>query len=151
MSNVPNNKDSKTNIFKNYSKKIQQKIVGFEEFYIMKAEDLNNLIVLLNWCFHMHNDFFVTDFNRKYIGNVIQTYNQLKTNIISYKELDVFNHLTKKNLNLLKFILYQYINQYDALTDDFHKELVETVSKDSIQRCINQIKLYLKTKEDVLM
>lgn len=151
MSNVPNNKDSKTNIFKNYSKKIQQKIVGFEEFYIMKAEDLNNLIVLLNWCFHTHNDFFVTDFNRKYIGNVIQTYNQLKTNIISYKELDVFNHLTKKNLNLLKFILYQYINQYDALTDDFHKELVETVSKDSIQRCINQIKLYLKTKEDVLM
>lgn len=136
------------NIFKDYTNKIIMKIDDIDSRNHMKSKDFNGMIILLNWCFATRNDFFVNNLNKKFIKVVAQTYNQLKSNIIDIGENDVFNHITQNNLKTLKFILYQYINAYDSLVDDYHKCLIEVVSKQSIKNCIKQINEYMKENED---
>lgn len=135
-------------IFRDYTSKICMKIDDIDDRNFMKSRDLNNMIVLLNWCFATRNDFFVNNLNKKFIKVIQQTYNQLKSNIIDITECDVFNHITQSNFKTLKFILYQYINAYDSLVDEYHKCLIDVVSKDSIKNCIKQINEYVKENED---
>lgn len=136
------------NIFKDYTNKIIMKIDDIDDKNYMKSHDFNSMIVLLNWCFTTRNDFFVNNLNKKFIKVIAQTYNQLKSNIIDIGEGDVFNHITQNNLKTLKFILYQYINAYDSLVDEYHECLINAVSKQSIKNCIKQINDYMKENED---
>lgn len=138
-------------IFKDYTIKIQNKLLfganNTEKVTI--SNDINNLIILLNWCFLKKNNFFVVDFNKKNIFSVCKSYNQLKTNILS-KELffvteSIFDKIETMNLKTIKFILYNYLNTYDVLSNESsNTELCEKVTKDSIKNCIQYINICLE-------
>jgi hypothetical protein len=134
-------------IFKDYILKIKNK--SFFEDKDIVSEDINNLIILLNWCFHKKNNFFIEDFNKKNVYPICISYNQLKTNILSKeyfdKISDIFYKIDAINLKTLKFVLYHYINNFDVIsTNDDNYELCETVTKNSIKNCINYLTKYLE-------
>jgi hypothetical protein len=139
-------------IFKDYTLKIKTKLYnsnitsGNLETI---SDDINNLIILLNWCFLTKNNFFVSNFNNKCIFSVNIFYNQLKTNILSknlFDDIDnIFDEIPKTNLKTIKFILHNYINNYDSISSiDTNKELCEKISKVSIKNCIDYINLSLE-------
>lgn len=138
-----NNVNDKNNpIFKDYVLKIKSKSF-FQDSDII-AEDVNNLIILLNWCFHKKNNFFISDFNKKNIYPICISYNQLKTNILSKELFDnvgcVFQKINGQNLKTLKFVLHQFINNYDEIgTDTSNTELCQKVTKQSIKNCLGYI------------
>lgn len=137
-------------IFKNYVKKIEQKIDDLMPNQVMKCHDFNSMIIWFNWCFFTRNDFFVTNLHTTCLRSVLRLYNQIKTNMLDQWEPDLFNHLTIRDFKLLKFLLHQYINQFDSLTDDFNAVLKKAVSKESIQNCITQINIYIDNNADAL-
>lgn len=129
-------------IFKDYILKI--KLKSFFENKDVISEDINNLIVLLNWCFNKRNNFFIDDFNKKNIYPVSISYNQLKTNILSKeyfdKISDIFYKIEIQNLKTLKFVLYKFVNNYDEISRNTENhELLNIISKDSIKNCITYI------------
>lgn len=137
-------------IFKNYVKKISIKLDDRNPKQIMKSNDFNSMIVWFNWCFFTRNDFYVTNLNSQALKNILRIYNQIKSNMLNDSENDLFNHLTLKDFKLLKFLLHQYINQFDSLTDDVNEILKSNVSKESIQNCITQINIYMFDNAEIL-
>ena len=135
--------ENNSQIFKDYVKKISQKIDDANKNQVMKCKDFNAMIVWFNWCFYTRNDFFVSNLQTQCIKNILQMYNQIKSNMLNEWENDLFNHITLRDFKLLKFLLHQYINQFDSLTDDFNMVLKNVVSKESIQNCITQINIYI--------
>ena len=127
--------------FQNYEKKIKPKLANS----VLTPEDFNSLIVLLNWCFITKNDFFIDNFNRKFVRPICTTYNQIKTNILTKDETDIFHNISEANLKQLKYILYQYVNNFDAISaNETNTELCLKVSKQSIKNCVHFILEYLK-------
>lgn len=129
-------------IFKDYILKIKNKSY-FPESDVVST-DINNLIILLNWCFHKKNSFFIPDFNKKNIYPICISYNQLKTNILSkdyfHKIHNIFHKIEIQNLKTLKFVLHQFIKNYDEiLSDESNTELCQIITKDSIKNCIGYI------------
>ena len=59
------NKEISEKIFKDYTEKIDNKILHCDpnEINMVTSKDYNNLIILLNWCFAKRNNFFIVDFN----------------------------------------------------------------------------------------
>lgn len=140
-------------IFKDYSPKIKEKLYNTENLN-EKSSDINNLIILLNWCFHTKNNFFVPNFNKRLVHPVCFAYNKIKNNILTqnvfYKIEDVFTDIPKENIKTLKFILLRYINIYDSLPDSEPitnnqniNTLWETVTKKSIKNCISYMESYV--------
>jgi len=129
-------------IFKDYRLKIKEKthITNAGEI----SENINNLIILLNWCFLKKNNFFIDDFNKKNIFSVCKTYNQLKTNILSkdyfieYK--NIFEKIDSTNIKTLKFILNNYVNNFNIINSDTkNTELCQKISKNSMRDCLNYL------------
>lgn len=130
-------------IFKNYTKKISLKMVDDQNSKI-SSNDFNSMIVLFNWCFYTKNNFYVNGgLSPKSLQNTVRIYNQLKSNMLNDNERDLFGNLNVKDFKFLKFLLCQYINKYNTLTDDFEEVLKKVVSKKSIQNCVSQINIYI--------
>lgn len=137
---MENNKNQE--IFKDYRLKIKEKTHISNSGEI--SENINNLIIFLNWCFLKRNNFFIDDFNKKNIFSVCKTYNQLKTNILSkeyfieYK--NIFEKIDIPNIKTLKFILNNYVNNFNVInTDTKNTELCQKVSKDSMKSCLTYL------------
>jgi hypothetical protein len=125
-------------IFRDYNIKINEKMSKMGELPV-SAQDINNMIVLLNWCFQLKNNFFTKDFNKRSIYGINLAYKQLKTNILLEDEAAVsfFDNITTENLKVLKYILNQYVSIFDEIDGDgYHNEICSRVSKDSVKRCV---------------
>lgn len=121
-------------IFKDYTNKLNIK------FNKEKSADINNMICYFNWCFLYKNNFFVSNFNNKYIKNVCDTYNTLKTNILVSQDQDILININVAELKRLKFILYNYIQNYKEIKENpGNKLLCDLISPESIKNCINLI------------
>lgn len=133
----------KSQVFKDYTPKITNKLYD-KDNPKEKCEDINSLVILLNWCFHTKNNFFIEDFNKRLVHPVCDSYNKLKTNILSpdifYNIDEVFKDIPKENIKTLKFILFRYINIFDSISEEtntFNTHLLcQKVSKKSIKNCI---------------
>lgn len=99
------------------------------------AEDINQFITLLNYCFLKKNNFFIEDFNKRVIKNVYLSYNQIKTNILTPSIKEIFNSIEKDNIKLLRFIAINFVNNYDNLIDS-NEELIQYVNKNNIKNII---------------
>lgn len=140
--NSVKDKNIQNPIFKDYVLKIKSKSYFNDSDVI--AEDVNNLIILLNWCFHKKNNFFISDFNKKNIYPICISYNQLKTNILSKEFFEnvgsIFQKINEQNLKTLKFVLHQFINNYDEIyLDESNTELCQKITKQSIKNCLGYI------------
>lgn len=127
-------------IHKNYSEKILSKIPIDA---IAKATDINELVVLLNYCFQKKNDFFVSNFNRRNVRNIYLAYNQLKTNILTANIDFIFFSIDNDNLKLLRFLVINFVNNYSSI-DENNKELRSWVSKESMKRCLQYLNTLIK-------
>ena len=88
-----------SNFNKNYIDKIKQKLNDNTN-----PEDINNIIIFLNYCFLKKNNFFVNDFNKRVIKDICQMYNQLKTNILTPTINDIFKSIKLTDLHLFTFV-----------------------------------------------
>lgn len=122
--------------FADYSKKIKPKInYTVIELTENSVEDINNIIVLLNYCFKERNNFFVKDFNNKLIKTVNSAYNKLKTNILTTDILDIFDGFNPEYVKILRFILSNMANNYQEINNN-NNDLCGIVSKESLKRNI---------------
>lgn len=146
----PKNILENSQVFKDYTTKIANKLYDSENPK-EKSEDINSLVILLNWCFNTKNNFFIEDFNKRLVHPVCDSYNKLKTNILSpdvfYSIEEVFKDIPQENIKTLKFILFRYINIFDIIseeTDTFNTHLLcQKVSKKSIKNCIAYMTNYV--------
>lgn len=130
-------------IYKDYSEKIKNKLP--KDFNI-QSNDINNLIAILNFCFQKKNNFFIQNFNKRVIRNIYVSYNQIKTNILTPSIINLFEQIEVDNLKLLRFILINFINNYETNDTDENKDLYLYISKESIKRCLNYLNNILLTK-----
>jgi hypothetical protein len=123
--------------YKNYIKKIiLKKDIETEE----EANSFNNLIILLNFCFFKKNSFFVENFNKIKISNIIKSYNQLKTNILSEDIPNILYNISAPDLKLFQFIIRNFISNYIELSKNIvNLELCSLVSKESLDLCLKKI------------
>lgn len=137
------NSDKNFNIiFKDYTNRLHEK------FNIDKASDINNMIAFFNWCFFNKNNFFIDKFNIKFIPNVCNSYNKLKTNILSKNNnSDIFENIQISELRRLKFILYNYVQNYNKISENQENKLLcNMVLQDSIRNCIIYISEKIEEK-----
>jgi hypothetical protein len=119
-------------IYKDYSKKLKNKLGSSE----IKETDINEFVALLNYCFQKKNNFFIENFNKRVIKNVYLSYNQIKTNILTPTINDVFENINHDNLKLLRFIVANFINNFELISSQDNDDLCAYVSKDSMKRCL---------------
>lgn len=98
----------------------------------LPAEDINSLVMFLNYCFTMKNNFFIENFNKGMIKNVYHVYNKMKTNIFSESE-NLYASLLPSDTKLLKFILSNFLSNYKKISDEQIKSYInETQLKNII-------------------
>lgn len=98
----------------------------------LPAEDINSLVMFLNYCFTMKNNFFIENFNKGMIKNVYHVYNKMKTNIFSENE-NLYASLLPSDTKLLKFILSNFLSNYKKISDEQIKSYInETQLKNII-------------------
>jgi hypothetical protein len=98
----------------------------------LPAEDINSLVMFLNYCFTMKNNFFIENFNKGMIKNVYHVYNKMKTNIFSESE-NLYTSLLPSDTKLLKFILSNFLSNYKKISDKQIKSYInETQLKNII-------------------
>lgn len=142
------NSDKNFNIiFKDYTNRLHEK------FNIDKASDINNMIAFFNWCFFHKNNFFIDKFNIKFIPNVCDSYNKLKTNILSKNNnSDIFENIQISELRRLKFILYNYVQNYNKIFENSENKLLcNMVLQDSIRNCIIYISEKIEEKNKTIL
>lgn len=142
------NSDKNFNIiFKDYTNRLHEK------FNIDKASDINNMIAFFNWCFFHKNNFFIDKFNIKFIPNVCDSYNKLKTNILSKNNnSDIFENIQISELRRLKFILYNYVQNYNKIFEKSENKLLcNMVLQDSIRNCIIYISEKIEEKNKTIL
>lgn len=120
---------------KDYTNKIKTKITKKST---TTPADINNIIILLNYCFLNKNDFFVDNFNKRSIKNLNYFYNILKTNILNANILDIFNNTKKEDILLLKFIISNFLNNYEKIRDN-NEKLCDLISQSSLKRIISEL------------
>ena len=141
-------------IYKDYKQKILNKIYGSKDNIENnnKAEDINSLVVLLNYCFYNKNNFFIEDFNKKNIYKVSITYNKLKSNILSTDPIsdvwEIFYGISEDNIKAIKFIIYRFISNYDKISKlEENQKFCEIVNKKSIVNCLKYMEKYMNATE----
>lgn len=98
----------------------------------LTGDDINSLIMFLNYCFTMKNNFFIEDFNKGMIKNVYHVYNRMKTNIFA-ENSNLYTGLQKADLKLLKFILTTFTANLKTIKDEGIKQYInETQTKNII-------------------
>jgi hypothetical protein len=123
-------------IYKDYSEKIKDKL---PKDFDIQPNDINNLITILNFCFQRKNNFFIKNFNKRVIRNIYVSYNQIKTNILTPSINNLFEQIEIDNIKLLRFIIINFINNYEINDIDENKDLYSYISKESIKRCLNYL------------
>lgn len=138
-------------VYKDYKNKILNKIYGNKENQetIEKVSNVNDLIVFFNYCFHKRNNFFIEDFNRKSIYKICESYNKLKSNVLSTEPVsevwEIFSGIEKDNIKTLKFIIYRFLGNYENIsksTDRDDVEFVSIINKKSIESCLKHLEKY---------
>lgn len=118
-------------IFCDYTAKINFKLTGTN----IEPTEINNTISLLNYCFNEKNGFFIINFNKNQIKEVYLLYNTFKTNILSIEIADLFLNISKKHIKLLRFILINFVNNYEKIIKN--NDRLCLIEKQSIQKMIH--------------
>lgn len=72
--------------------------------------EINSFVNFLNYCFQKKNNFFIDNFNKRSLRDVLRFYNQLKSNILISNNTDVFDSISLKGYKCIRFILISIIN-----------------------------------------
>lgn len=135
------------NFNKDYVEKIKSKLIYNSTISDKQeaATDINNMIVLMNYCFLKKNNFFIDNFNKRVIKTVCLTYNKIKTNILTSTVFDLFDNVSYDGIRSIRFIIINSINNYSIIKQN-NNELCSIISRDSLKRCLVIINNVLKLK-----
>jgi hypothetical protein len=131
-------------IFVDYTNKIKERfyIIDDNEF----PENLNSLIVFLNYCFYKKNSFFVKNYNIKNINKVNNFYNELKSNIFN-KDLvltsskQLFNNISDDKIKNIMFIIKNYLFNFNKLEESEELNKIKNIcSKERFQNLLKTLK-----------
>ena len=131
-------------IFVDYTNKIKERfyIIDDNEF----PENLNSLIVFLNYCFYKKNGFFVKNYNIKNINKVNNFYNELKSNIFN-KDLvltsskQLFNNISNDKIKNIMFIIKNYLFNFNKLEESEELNKIKNIcSKERFQNLLKTLK-----------
>lgn len=131
-------------IFVDYTNKIKERfyIIDDNEF----PENLNSLIVFLNYCFYKKNGFFVKNYNIKNINKVNNFYNELKSNIFN-KDLvltsskQLFNNISDDKIKNIMFIIKNYLFNFNKLEESEELNKIKNIcSKERFQNLLKTLK-----------
>lgn len=95
---------------RDYTEKIKSKLL-YSDY---TAEELNFIIVFLNYCFYTKNDFFIENYNRTQIRLVKKFYNILKTNMLTQSRLNILEDIDDFLTKPIKFIIGNVSSIYDT-------------------------------------
>lgn len=101
----------------------------------LHPEDINSLVIFLNYCFTMKNNFFIENFNKGMIKNVYHVYNKMKTNIFSESD-NLYTSLLPSDTKLLKFILSNFLSNYKNV---FDQEIKSYINETQLKNIINSL------------
>ncbi len=127
----------------NFNKNYESKILKKANIDNDEAKGINDMIIILNFSFLKKNNFFIENFNKKNIVNVLKGYNQLKTNILTPTIFEIFDNITTEQLKALRFIINNFISNYDDIMKN-NIELFGLITKDSLNLCSKKISDMLK-------
>jgi len=133
--------EKKGEFYRNYSEKIAVKLNDDS----VKPEDINNIIILFNYCFLKKNDFFVENFNKRVIKTICSSYNQFKTNIFTSEITDLFYGLNADDIKSMRFVIINFINNYETIKLN-NEELCSIISKDSVKHCLMKLNHVMNEK-----
>jgi hypothetical protein len=108
------------------------KISACDGLHEMDARDVNNVLVFLNYCFNMKNNFMVDGFNMKELHVVYKFYNTLKSNILDAAYL--FRNINDHQLKTMKFIITSVIDDISKLDNFNDDDIWEPVTTESLRR-----------------
>lgn len=134
-------------IFKDYTLRLNEKFNDQDDVVA-----INNMINFFNWCFFHKNNFMIPNFNVKYLKNVCNTYNQIKSNVLFIGNCAVFEKVNLSELKRIKFILSNYIKNFESIKNDKSNIILcELISEESIKNAIRIINGILNTETTKLM
>lgn len=111
------------------------------------AQDVNSMIVLLNYCFLKKNNFFIDNFNKNVVKTVWKVYNTIKTNILTNDKLDLFEGVNAQELKSVRFIISNTVNNFNKIMLN-NSELCSIISVESLKRCLILIGIIIKRNQE---
>lgn len=143
MNEVNNTNQSitpKKSFIVDYTAKIENKL----SMYSFEPKVINDIMIILNYCFVRRNNFFISDFNKNIIKRLTGVYNKIRSNILKDNIYDIFLDISADDLKPLHFVIKNMVNNYTAISDNQeNNELCSIIHLSdlvSILRALNNIK-----------
>lgn len=143
MNEVNNTNQSitpKKSFIVDYTAKIENKL----SMYSFEPKVINDIMIILNYCFVRRNNFFISDFNKNIIKRLTGVYNKIRSNILKDNIYDIFLDISADDLKPLHFVIKNMVNNYTTISDNQeNNELCSIIRLSdlvSILRALNNIK-----------
>lgn len=143
MNEVNNTNQSitpKKSFIVDYTVKIENKL----SMYSFEPKVINDIMIILNYCFVRRNNFFISDFNKNIIKRLTGVYNKIRSNILKDNIYDIFLDISADDLKPLHFVIKNMVNNYTTISDNQeNNELCSIIHLSdlvSILRVLNNIK-----------
>lgn len=143
MNEVNNTNQSitpKKSFIVDYTAKIENKL----SMYSFEPKVINDIMIILNYCFVRRNNFFISDFNKNIIKRLTGVYNKIRSNILKDNIYDIFLDISADDLKPLHFVIKNMVNNYTTISDNQeNNELCSIIHLSdlvSILRALNNIK-----------
>lgn len=143
MNEVNNTNQSitpKKSFIVDYTVKIENKL----SMYSFEPKVINDIMIILNYCFVRRNNFFISDFNKNIIKRLTGVYNKIRSNILKDNIYDIFLDISADDLKPLHFVIKNMVNNYTTISDNQeNNELCSIIHLSdlvSILRALNNIK-----------
>lgn len=140
LSEVNKTSNNRKSFIVDYTNKIENKL----SMYTFEPKVINDIMIILNYCFVKRNNFFITDFNKNIIKRLTAVYNKIRSNILKDNVYDILTDISDDDLKPLHFVIKTMVNGYDNISNNSeNNELCSIIHLNdlvSILRALNSIK-----------
>lgn len=140
LSEVNKTSNNRKSFIVDYTSKIENKL----SMYTFEPKVINDIMIILNYCFVKRNNFFITDFNKNIIKRLTAVYNKIRSNILKDNVYDILTDISDDDLKPLHFVIKTMVNGYDNISNNSeNNELCSIIHLNdlvSILRALNSIK-----------
>lgn len=140
LSEVNKSSNNQKSFIVDYTSKIENKL----SMYTFEPKVINDIMIILNYCFVKRNNFFITDFNKNIIKRLTAVYNKIRSNILKDNVYDILTDISDNDLKPLHFVIKTMVNSYDNISNNSeNNELCSIIHLNdlvNILRALNSIK-----------
>lgn len=112
----------------------------------IEPSDIDNLLMLINYCFNIRNNFFIISFNKNLLKNVYTVYNNIKTNILDPDNKELFKNIDISCLTTVRYICNNFHNKYFDINNT-DPVICNAISKDSIKRVASFMGVFIRNEK----